>query len=76
MKYLLLFAFFLVVFWVLRKSDTARSRAKHQAAREPERMVECARCGVNQPISESVLAHGRYFCCSAHLQETGLNDDA
>ncbi|TMQ77975.1 hypothetical protein ACCUM_2426 [Candidatus Accumulibacter phosphatis] len=32
-------------------------------------MVQCAHCGVNQPVSESVLANGRYYCCAAHLRE-------
>jgi uncharacterized protein len=36
---------------------------------EAERMVQCAHCGVNQPVSESILANDRYYCCAAHLRE-------
>ncbi len=46
-----------------------------QGDREVERMVQCAHCGVNQPISESLLANGRYYCCAAHLRESGHGGD-
>ena len=68
-KYLLLF-FGLVVFvwWIWRKLGSARKPTRHQADRiEAEPMVQCAHCGVNQPISESIFANDRYYCCPAHL---------
>jgi uncharacterized protein len=69
-KYFLLFALVLCVWWVWRKSASTRSTIGRPAdKREPERMVECARCGVNQPVSESILADDRYYCCPAHLRE-------
>lgn len=31
-----------------------------------EDMVQCARCGVHLPKSESFLSRGRYFCSDDH----------
>ncbi|WP_353847451.1 PP0621 family protein [Accumulibacter sp.] len=45
------------------RTDAPRDRAA-------ERMVPCAQCGINQPVSESLLANGRYYCCAAHLRES------
>jgi len=79
MKYLVLMALFFVVLWGLRRSRVSHVRTKPPVAREPERMVTCSFCGVNQPLSESVLYRGRYFCGVAHRQEadhgTELQDD-
>ncbi|KFB76948.1 PP0621 family protein [Accumulibacter sp.] len=69
-KFLLLIGLVWLVWWVWRKSWTAhRGTRKPVEKLEPERMVQCAHCGVNQPVSESVLANGRYYCCAAHLRE-------
>ncbi len=69
-KYFLLFALVLFVWWLWRKSASTRSTDRRPTnKREPERMVQCAHCGVNQPVSESILADGRYYCCPAHLRE-------
>lgn len=68
-KYLLMIALAVVVWWMWRKSraqDAATQRPPAQRA--AERMVKCSYCGVNQPVSESLLAGGRYYCCAAHRQ--------
>lgn len=66
-KYLLLIALGVVVWWLWRKSRAPRSGAQRPPAqRATERMVKCSHCGVNQPVSESILAAGRYYCCAAH----------
>jgi uncharacterized protein len=76
MKYLLLIAFFFAILWMLRRAQSSRSgRRPPPAARAPERMVKCAYCGVNQPVSESILTHGRYYCCDAHRLEADSLDD-
>lgn len=70
------FFFFVVLaalgwWWWQRRSQPPRAGAA-PPPREPERMVVCARCGVNQPLSEclpSRRADGRYFCCEAHRRE-------
>jgi uncharacterized protein len=75
MKYLLLIAFFLVVLGLLRKARAARSPGRRPpAARAPEKMVKCAYCGVNQPVSESLLTQGQYYCCDAHRHQAESPD--
>ena len=74
-KFLLLAAFVFLVVGLLRQTRAARSsRPPAPAERAPERMVKCAYCGVNQPISESILTHGKYYCCDAHRQQAGAHD--
>ncbi len=69
-KYLLLIGLVWFVWWAWRKSCTARSATRPPTEKlEAERMVQCAHCGVNQPVSESILANDRYYCCLAHLRE-------
>ncbi|HRD93240.1 PP0621 family protein [Accumulibacter sp.] len=75
-KYLLLIGLACVFWWLWRKSR-ASSRGEagtRTVQREAERMVQCARCGVNQPVSESILADGRYYCCAAHLHDAPSDD--
>jgi len=75
MKYLLLIALFFVVWWLLRKAQASRASGRSSPApRAPEQMVKCAHCGVNQPVSESILTHGRYYCCNAHRLEAESRD--
>ncbi len=41
-----------------------------------EDMVRCARCGVHQPKSESILSEGEYYCSQDHRrlhQEKGTD---
>lgn len=70
-KFLLLVALLGVVWWLWRNTRQPRpgARPERGAPREAERMVRCARCGVNQPVSESILADGLYYCSAAHLRE-------
>jgi uncharacterized protein len=69
-KYLLLLALGILAWWAWRGfRKSAGTGAQHGG--EVERMVQCAHCGVNQPVSESLLANGRYYCCTAHLRESG-----
>ncbi len=65
MKYLLWIALIVIVMMILRKAQGARSR--RQTPPPPaERMVSCAVCQLNQPLSESLFLDGRYYCCAAH----------
>ncbi|WP_291992221.1 PP0621 family protein [Candidatus Accumulibacter sp. ACC003] len=76
-KYLLLFGLACVFWWLWRKSrGLSRDHSESSTVeRDAESMVQCARCGVNQPISESILANGNYYCCAAHLR-AARSDDA
>jgi len=76
MKYLLLLALVFVVVWALRRTQAPRCEAPAPFSNHPsECMVQCAYCGVNQPVSESILENGRYFCCRAHQHEDEARDD-
>jgi uncharacterized protein len=76
MRFLIVFALFGIVWWLLRRIAVARlSQRRQWASREPEQMVTCAHCGVNQPVSESVLVDGRYYCCQEHGREAAPTDD-
>ena len=76
MRFLIVFALFGIVWWLLRRSAVARlSQRRQWASREPEQMVTCAHCGVNQPVSESVLVDGRYYCCQEHGRAAAPTDD-
>mgnify|MGYP000005142939 FL=1 len=67
MKYLLLFAFLLVLWWVWSKRQaTGRSDLSARDAAASENMVTCAHCGVHLPESESVSDGVRIYCSEAH----------
>lgn len=69
LKYLLLLLMGLGLWWFWRKASIAsRTRRETPLPPPPERMVACAHCGVNQPLSESLCVDGRYFCSEAHRQ--------
>jgi len=75
MKYLIFVALVVLVLWGLRKQKASHPGVRQQAAREPERMVTCAFCGVNQPLSDSILSRGSYYCCVAHRCEADQRDE-
>ena len=76
MRFLIVFALFGIVWWLLRRIAGARlSQRRQWASREPEQMVTCAHCGVSQPVSGSVLADGRSYCCQEHGRAAAPTDD-
>ena len=66
-KIILLVLGLLLVYWILRNY---RRRVGRQGTRPPaaggEDMVQCARCGVHLPRSESVTTQGRFYCSQDH----------
>ena len=71
-KLLLLLGCGVLIWWYLR----VRRRAVHAARSRPlerpvERMVGCAYCGVNQPLSECVPDGNRFYCSEAHRRLAG-----
>lgn len=75
-KFLLLIALAMVIVWLWRKARTARSdEQRNPPPRAAERMVKCSYCGVNQPVSESIVAAGRYYCCAAHRRDGEAKGD-
>lgn len=57
----------LLVYWILR---SYRRRVERREPRPPaaggEDMVQCARCGVHLPRSESITTQGRFYCSPDH----------
>ena len=75
MKFLLLIVLVIAVLLVLRKmQDSRKKNPPRSSPAASERMVVCARCGVNQPVSESILSNGNFYCCNAHRQEAECRD--
>ena len=66
-KILLLVLGLLLVYWILK--SYRRRVGRNGGAAPPatgENMVQCARCGVHLPRSESIPAQGRYYCSPEH----------
>jgi uncharacterized protein len=68
MKYLLLMAVVLVLWWGFKKHQP-RSGAelpKDKPSEQPEKMVMCAHCGVHHPLGESFFEGETAYCSAAH----------
>ena len=64
---------FLLVAWLvylLFFNLPARRRRRDNFKNKPqkERMVQCAQCKVYLPVSESVKANGKHYCCDEHRE--------
>jgi uncharacterized protein len=67
MRYVLLIGLALIILWFFRRPENRRSRtAGTPAERLPERMVQCARCGVYLPESESIADGAVRYGCAEH----------
>lgn len=67
MKYLLLFAFLGVLWWVWSKrNSTGDQTPTNESDPSPEKMLTCAHCGVYFPESDGQIEAGRAYCCEAH----------
>lgn len=79
MKYLLVSALVLVVFWLWRhnreteRSDTAAARAPvpPKPATAITEMVACEVCGLHLPKSEALIAGKGVYCSDAHRRQAG-----
>jgi uncharacterized protein len=70
-RLLIYVALIALVWWIVRSRTRAGRPPERpgEAASPPqaERMVDCARCGVHLPSSETVAdTAGRSYCCAAH----------
>lgn len=69
MKYLLVTAFVLAVFWLWRHNRVAdkKTNARPAAKRlSPVEMVACAACGVHLPAVDALPGRQGHYCCEAH----------
>ncbi len=78
MKYFLVMALVLGVFWMWRHNrhleKEEKDKAKRQAAVQklpPVDIVACAVCGVHLPKSEALRSADSYFCGDAHRRQAG-----
>ncbi len=69
MKLLVILATVALFVWLLRgdRRKAVSKRAAQQKVAGPERMVECAACGLHLPAVDALVdASGRNFCCADH----------
>lgn len=82
MKYLLVTALVLVVFWLWRHNRQAeRKAAQSDGASRPDRatkksaqateVVACSVCQVHLPRAEAVTGHKGLYCSEAHRRQAG-----
>lgn len=66
MKYLLLIAIALVLWWAWKKRSDHPPAPKSGADKTTEKIIACAHCGVLHPLGESLVKEGAHYCCAAH----------
>lgn len=79
MKYLLVAALLLVVFWLWRNNrDTERKDAAANRAPAPPKpgtavteIVACEVCGVHLPKSDALIGDNGVYCSDAHRRQAG-----
>ena len=78
MKYFLVMALVLGVFWMWRHNRHVKKEEKDGARRKatvqnlpPVDIVACAVCEVHLPKSEALTGDGGYYCCDAHRRQAG-----
>ena len=53
-----------LVYWLF--TSYRRKHTRHDEPPKTQDMVSCAHCGLHLPKNESVLAEGKYYCCTSH----------
>lgn len=69
MKYLLLLAGAILVYFLVRKALRRRHIAQRKEDAGPEDMVRCVACGVHLPRGESLIVRGQTYCCEEHQRK-------
>ena len=78
MKYLLVMALALGMFWLWRHNRQA-DKADRAAARRPPpahnlppvTIVACAVCGIHLPKTEALAGANAHYCCDEHRRQAG-----
>lgn len=65
-KWILLIALVFVIFWFFKQFRKIQRKPSDTTRKVIEDMVRCAYCDVHLPKSESIVEHGKYFCCTKH----------
>ncbi|MDB5742890.1 MAG: hypothetical protein JWR68_1205 [Polaromonas sp.] len=76
MKYLLIIALVLVVFWLWRQNRQNAKKAASPRANVPPvasatEMVACDLCHVHLPKSDALIGREGFYCSEAHRREAG-----
>lgn len=78
MKYLLVMALALGIFWLWRHNRQAEKEEKNAAKRRaavqklpPVDIVACAVCGVHLPKTDALCAVDAFYCCEVHRRQAG-----
>lgn len=77
MKYLLVIALVLVIFWLWRHNRTEETKAaqpqrpRTPAEKEIVEMVACEVCHVHLPRSEALIGRAGFYCSEAHRRAAG-----
>lgn len=66
MKYLILFAFIAVVWWVWNKRNQPEQKNFQGRDPAPQKMLVCAHCGVHFPESDGLSDGDKVYCTEAH----------
>ena len=66
MKYLILFAFIAVVWWIWKKRNLPEQNTSQSRDPAPQKMLVCAQCGVHFPESDGLSDGGKVYCSEAH----------
>jgi len=66
MKYLLLVAVVLVVWWLLRARPARPKPPDAPPPADPQAMVRCRHCGLHLPRDEAVAGDDGPYCSDAH----------
>ena len=72
MKLFLWFLLGFFAFWLLRRLHSSARGADQRPTKRGQfsgRMVECAYCGLNFPLEESIQRRGLHYCSQDHLRE-------
>ncbi|WP_347888351.1 PP0621 family protein [Nitrosomonas europaea] len=67
-KWILLITLVFLVFWFFKQFRKIQRKSPDTTRKVIEDMVRCTYCDVHLPKSESIVEHGRYFCCTKHRQ--------
>ncbi|MFA7270341.1 MAG: PP0621 family protein [Sterolibacterium sp.] len=66
MSKLLLFGLLGLVVYLLLRGAGRKQRTSSAPMPPEQRMVACARCGLNLPETESLKSGEQYYCCEQH----------
>lgn len=65
-KIVLLVLLALVAWWLIKRMRVDDGSEARPRDVPPEKMVNCAHCGLYLPEKEAVSEDGKFYCCAQH----------